>query len=885
MEPHATWRDRFFTAWARAVTARPALTLVVGVALTGLAVLLTLRGLEFRSDRSDLIDPSLPWQQRYAAYRADFPRWDDAAIVIDRGESDESRATAERFITALEGRLKRNPHVAGATAGFPREDAPVSLVLTQPIERVREVVDEMSQAGPVVGAPTLDALLGLSALGGTNLADAQREGLRGLLERTHAVATGRGASVLGMEQSRGTERLVSSTGRLMTALVSLKQSSAADASAGDAEEGVNHRGRAITALRSEISDLKSEIAEFKAIPVGVTGVPVLESDETALSMRDAALASLISLTLIAGLMLAAYRGVVVPVLAVVSLLIGMAWSFGWATLAVGHLQLLSVAFASMLLGLGIDVAIHIIARLELVHADHDHLGEAIAQAFRGVGPGILTASLTVAAASAAMALTSFSGVAEMGIIAAGGMVLCTLSIMCCLPAMFMLMPRPEVRLRSHVGGVSRPYMGALGPAFHRHPLPVLAGAVVVFGAFGWMALGTRYDPDLQKLMPTNTESVIWQKRLEADDEKSVWHAVVVARDMPEARALTERLRGLDVVSDVGGVGMLIRPAEEMSEKKKALARLPDVSAAIQLTERDAAPPSATEIEGLRKTAASLATRWKEKDAALSASASAVAALGDDDADRAMAGYHRDRLGLLRRMKALRDAKAPGPDDLPPALRELMVGRDGALLLRVYPKSDPGGESVLAPARLAAFASAVLAAAPGATGPAIQIHESTRLITRAYLDAGLYALAAIVVLLLLDFGVHPRGVGDALCALLPVALGGVLMLAIMDLAGIPLNFANMIVLPLLIGIGVGCGVHAVRRWRLQPNDHPLGLAGGSGRAITLTTLTTVFGFAAMMTGQHRGIWSLGFVMSVGLAAVWAVTILVLPAVLRLRRGRA
>lgn len=108
-----------------------------------------------------------------------------------------------------------------------------------------------------------------------------------------------------------------------------------------------------------------------------------------------------------------------------------------------------------------------------------------------------------------------------------------------------------------------------------------------------------------------------------------------------------------------------------------------------------------------------------------------------------------------------------------------------------------------------------------------------------------------------------------------------MLAVMRLFGVDLNFANMIVLPLLIGIGVGCGVHAVRRWRLQPDDHPLGLAGGSGRAITLTTLTTVIGFAVMMTGEHRGIWSLGFVMSVGLAAVWAVTILILPAVLRLR----
>jgi predicted RND superfamily exporter protein len=112
-----------------------------------------------------------------------------------------------------------------------------------------------------------------------------------------------------------------------------------------------------------------------------------------------------------------------------------------------------------------------------------------------------------------------------------------------------------------------------------------------------------------------------------------------------------------------------------------------------------------------------------------------------------------------------------------------------------------------------------------------------------------------------------------------------MLAIMRLAGVDLNFANMIVMPLIVGIGVGSGVHVVRRWRLQPRDEPHGLAGGSGRAITLTTLTTVAGFASMMLAQHRGIRSLGFTMTVGLMMVWLVTIVALPAILRLRAGAA
>jgi hypothetical protein len=879
-----TIRDRLLTTWAGVVTRHPFITLALAALLTALSLSSTLTRLEFKSDRSDLIDPSLPWQRRYADFKKKFPRWDDALVVIDRGETDSSRAAADAFINALDARLRANPRFAAVIAGFPRRDAPPTLLLTQPLARVQETVDRLAQSGPVLAAPTLDGLLAPSQLGGTSIPEPQRAGLKQLLERVHAVGAGlTRTSILALDETHDVERFLSSTGRLATILVPVGPDLPHEpraALATSAEDGVNSRAASIRALRAEISALTSR-NEFSSVAAGVTGVPVLESDETALSMRDAALASFISLALIALLMLIAYRGVVVPALAVISLLIGMAWSFAWASLAVGHLQLLSVTFASMLLGLGIDVAIHLIARLELVHADHDHLGDAIAQAFRGVGPGILTASLTIAAASAAMAFTRFAGVAEMGLIAAGGMILCTLAILCCLPAMFMLMPKPEDRLRSHHGGESRPYMGSLGLGIHRHPAPVLVAslaAVVIVTAF---ASGVRYDTDLQKLMPTTTESVVWQRRLESDDEKSVWHAVALARTADEAREFTDRLRALDTVSHVGGAAVLVPPEPELQAKRDLLARLPDV--APMLAAQPTAPPSATEVDAFRKTAASLAKSWKDKDPPLAAAAAAVAAMTDDEVDLAMAAYVSNRRELLATIAALRDARMPAPDELPAALRRLLFGADASYLLTIYPKASPEGGSVLSPDRLEPFASAVLDAVPHATGPAIQIYESSRLITSAYIAAGFYSLAAILVLLILDFGVSRKGVIDTLCALVPVFGGGAIMLALMRAASVPLNFANMIVLPLLIGIGVGCGVHAVRRWRLQPNDHPLGLAGGSGRAITLTTITTIFGFAAMMTGEHRGIWSLGFVMSVGLAAVWAVTILVLPALLRLRKA--
>ncbi|MEC9373052.1 MAG: MMPL family transporter, partial [Planctomycetota bacterium] len=241
-----------------------------------------------------------------------------------------------------------------------------------------------------------------------------------------------------------------------------------------------------------------------------------------------------------------------------------------------------------------------------------------------------------------------------------------------------------------------------------------------------------------------------------------------------------------------------------------------------------------------------------------------------------------REALARRIGSLRSAEPATVEDLPSALRSQWVGREGRLLLRAYPVAgDTDDGSVLATERLAPFVEQVLAVAPNATGPVVQIYESSMLIRGAYAQAALFALAAIFVLLLIDF----RSIGDVLCSMAPVVCGAALLLGVMGFAGIDLNFANTIVMPLIVGLGVDAGVHVVHRWRQQPHDPPAGLAGGTGRAVGLTTLTTVIGFACMVLGEHRGIRSLGLVMSLGLIFTWCATALLLPAILRLRTSRA
>jgi len=851
-------RNRVLTRWAHAITARPWLTIGISVFLAVASLIYTATELDFKADRSDLINPSLPWQQRYAEFKRAFPRWDDAIVVVDRVDVPDE--TLNEFLAELTEAVDAEPALGSLTAGFPTEAAPPGLILSRPFEEIRETVRELMRLQPVLAAPSPAHLLQPTLLA-PSLPEAEKRGLETLL--VSLAAAGRGQQAHVFDQPPETQRFTTESGRFALAFVPLVPPTAQSVA-----DDYSLVASKVATLRGVVDGLLRE-ERFAALDAGVTGVPVIEADESTLSMRDATVASILALALIALLLIVVYRGFVVPLFALLALLIGVAWSFGWTTLAVGHLQLLSVVFAIILLGLGVDAAIHLIARLELVHPDHDHMPAAVASAFRGVGPGILTGALSTAAAFGAAALTDFAGVAEMGIIAAGGVILTTIAVLSIFPALLEVLPRPERRLRAPSGGANRTFGRGLFNFVDRRPRPTILVWLVVLAGFGFLVTKVRYDPDLLALLPESVESVRWENALEEADERSVWHAVVVAETEGEARRLAENLRALPEVASVGGAAALF--PSDVAQKRALLESLPDPQMLVS-GDRSASPP-------LQQTAASIANRFETSDPALAAAAERVAMLTEAEAARAMSVYQGDRAVLARRVEALRTAMPPEPGELPRALQQQWVGAEGRLLLRVYPEVPEGVEaaSVLAPKRLTPFATAVLREAPTATGPAIQIYESTRLITRAYLQAAGLALIAIFVILVIDF----RSLWDALCALAPVFAALVLLLGLLPTLGISLNFANTIVMPLILGIGVDAGVHAVHRWRQQPYGLPAGLAGGSGRAITLTALTTAIGFACMMIAEHRGVRSLGLVMTLGLALVWIGAVLLLPAILRLR----
>lgn len=826
-------RTRILLWWARIVTTYPKRVLGVCLALAAMGVVWTALALEFKSDRSDLVDPSLPWQQRYAEFKESFPRWDDAIVVVRPPSTPDADARVLAFFQRLEAELAGSELVTASTLTIdPTASAP-SLLFALPEEEAIARIDALREAALFVTPPTLADSLALIATNSERMTDAQRAGIAQLLDSVRAVAGGEHESLLSLEPGAG-DRLMRHGG-LVIGFVQLA----------DGQEAAG-----IPFLRDAIERTR------ESLDVGVTGIPVLELDETNRATFDAAVASTASFLLIGLLLLIVYRGTLAPILALGALLIGVAWSFAWVTLAVGHLQLLSIVFAIILLGLGVDAAIHIIARLELVHHDHDHMPMAIRTTFIGVGPGIVTGTLTTAAAFAATAFTDFDGVAEMGVIASGGVILTTLAVVSAFPAMLELLRHPERAVRSRLGGAHKPFGGALGRTIEARPLAIVIFAVILVAPLAMLARDVRYDPDLTRLMPTQAEAVRWERALSESSARTSWHAVVVAKDEPGARVLASHLRELEAVEHVGGAGdVLIEP-----ERFDALQRL------------TVALPTLTESS----SGASNAERLRSALDALGSDAT----IDNETIDRLDGAYQADRSTLGALLASLKSAPSPSLADLEPAQQSLLRARDGGVLLRVYPRV-PSGMSPLDPWILEPFVRSVESVATGVTGPAAQILESTALIQRAYRLAALYAGIAIVLLLLIDF----RSLFDAACALVPVLGGGLVLLAIMSAFDIPLNFANTIVMPLLIGLGVDSGVHAVHRWRQQPRATPAGLAGGTGRSITLTSVTTALGFACMMFAQHRGIASLGLVMAIGLMTTYLVTITLLPAILRLRTGRA
>ena len=652
------------------------------------------------------------------------------------------------------------------------------------------------------------------------------------------------------------------------------------------EEDLN--GRAIERLRELVSLTRNEVP---GLNVGLTGEPVLDYDEMLQSQKDTILASIVSLVLCALIFIYGYNETGRPIKATLCLVVGLAYTLAFTTLTVGHLNLLTITFVPMLIGLAIDYGVHLITRYEeeLRHGKTEEA--ALTKAMVFTGQGIFTGALTTAGAFLAMYFTHFKGIQEMGLICGGGLLLCFVPMMTILPALLLRghqnvmdhqVHEDEARARIENIWLQRPVL--------------VTGIVVALCAVAALeARKVYFDYNLIKMQSPTLPSVVFEQKLIDSADKSLLCGAIVASNLDQAILLGKQLAALtNTVADVEPPTDMLANFIEINQRQKldlingikqevaplkfetpdpGPARISDLSGTLLSTKGYADnaledPGVKADLELSKQFVALRQAIEKLRKSMLSGDDAAQKAHGNKLAvfQQALFNDVRETFGSLQHQ----DVSAPlRAQDLPAALRNQFVGETGKFLLQVFPKND-----VWQRANQETFVADLRKVDPNATGTPVQLLEYETLLKNSYINAAWYSLAAIALLVLFHF----RTFGAVILALLPVGIGTLWLAGLMGLFGIPFNLANIMTLPLVIGIGVTNGIHILNRFAEERT--PNILARSTGKAVLVSGLTAIAGFGSLVLAQHRGIHSLGCVMTVGIATCMIAGLTFLPALLNL-----
>jgi hopanoid biosynthesis associated RND transporter like protein HpnN len=894
--------SRSLVALVGAVCRFPRTVLVLGVALSVLSVWGAAARLQYHTSRNDLLSPDKDYQERWQQYLAEFGD-DDDIVVVARGTDRERMKSA---IEAVAAKVRERPEL------FDRLFYKADLRHLRNRALLLLSANELEAIRKHVSSQDMNRLLGL--IGPIAW---QNVGLRGMLIDARArLERAKDGHPLTKDDEAFFAQLVAVARTARTTLDDPKTYSDPWVTAVPQRPGqpdylaepqyffsgdgslaflltrpVKEKGSFTAALRSVAAMrciLAAVRAQFADVEMGLTGLPVLETDEMAAAEHDTRLASYLAVGGVTVLFFLVYGGIWYPLLTVATLLTGTAWALGWTTLTVGHLNILSATFAVMLIGMG-DYGVLWVMRYEQARRLGADVRAALLHTTAHVAVGNLTAAATLALAFFAAIFADFKAVAELGWIAGCGVLLCALACFTVLPALLMLFDRRRCREPDGAAGslpirracrlslaervAALPGPGWL-PGLMRRPAWVCAVAGVVVGVMGFCAARVYYDHNLLHLQAADLESVKWEMILIEKTAGASWHALSYRDSAAEALAMKAQYERLPEVSQVIEVATLVPPdqaakIEMLRDIHCRLANLPPRHAPI--------PHDRPNVESLRRQLAALTAEPVLPEDARGALGMLHDRLVGASASVLQAFDERLAQDLAEDLHQLADVSTPEPitvDDLPTPLRERYVSPNGKYLLRVFAR-----DCLWDFQPLEHFTEQIRTVDPEATGKPFGTVEGLKAMKDGLIRAGAYAFIVIAAVLLIDF----RGPRYTLLALAPLVLGVLLTLGVMGALGFPLNPANMIAFPLILGVGVDNGVHVLHDY-LMRRDPSGGVSKAIGRGVLVKALTTMIGFGTLMISSERGLSGLGFILTLGVCCSMLTALLLLPAVLSLMTKR-
>ncbi len=870
----------------------PRLILTVSVVLSAISVIYTATNMKFLTGRDDLMPRNASFQVDYRAYRAEFGDQEEIVAVIESDDAAKSTRAADALYAALkkEQGVFRDVFYPGGLPFFRRNG-----LLFMPLDDIRKLGKTLTMAAPVLkdlaAAPSVQTLFSsltnqidnyLKSEDSTSLASLTfmlstlDQGFKAFDGKSSALSMdsflkGSGGSSPSMLESAGKQQILT--------MLPIKSEGSFVAS----EKSIKRAKEALSEILNK--------PEFKGVTGGLTGVPVLEYEEMDSSQRDMSVATVLSLILTVILLLFAFRGLLNVVSAMVTLIVAISLSLGFATIAVGHLNILSMVFAVMLIGLGIEYSIQVVLRYQEELTLHKNHKSALETSLNVNISSIIMAAATTALAFVTFVLTDFKGIAELGIIAAGGIVICVISTFTVLPAMLILMEKfrkissPPARIDQYEGETI-PSKSFIYGIFSK-PITIIATTMILSLACLYPTFSMRFDYNLMNLQAKGLQSVEYAYKLMRSKENSGYFAVVTAKDVAEAEMLSKQLEKLPSVDHV--VSKLTFVPEQQREKLTELAALRNIMDEIKPVPYEEnlqvmALPAV--FEKFRDRVERLYNELNRRKAPEAKPVGAFLATLDGFFKTLEAEKDKNALGMLRNFQGGMFAELPAKllllkesfgaveiseSDVPVELKQRFIGKNGKLLLQVAAKKE-----IFEREPLEEFVMQVKSVAPNATGEPVMVYESLTVLRDAYLKAFIYAFVGIIILLLINF----RSIRYALLGTLPLAVGLLLMIGGMRLIGICFNSANIIVLPLILGIGIDSAIYILNRYRLGEETPGEVAVSSAGVGVFLNALTILFSFGALMVAHHQGVFSIGAVMSLGMAASVASFLIFLPALLSL-----
>ncbi len=879
MTPLEKRLHHFFTLWGNWILRAPYLVLLTMLLLSGAAIYYTINHLTINTDTTELIAPDAPFQKNRRTFEKNFPQDVNTLLLMVESDTPELTTGATNRLSRMIAADKENfdtVYVPSNSEFFRRN----GLLYLENAE-LQDISNSLTQAQPFIGRlAENNSLEGLFSIldDALNHSDKNNElpiEITPLLNKIqitlHKVLNNEN-DLLSWQELMMKNSTEASDAKRSFIIVRPKF---------DYSE-IMPIEKPIAKLRDTINKIQN--SDLPPVKVWITGEIGLEHDEMEGISQGTFTASLFSLGLVCLILLIAFRSVVLMLATFVTLLMGMVFCGLFAATFVNELNLISVAFTVSNIGLGVEYAIHFCLRYR------DYLKNSISKehAIRGTlistSPSLLLCAATTAIGLYAFIPTDYKGISELGLLAGSSLFICLFITLTILPVLLLIIPKPQLK-EAELGHTKvSPFIHSLNsiPLHFARPITYITVVLAIVSSFLLFKIVVDFNPI--NIRDPHTESVIAFKKLLKTQDTSPMTLSVLANSPEKAKQLQTRIEKLAIVDKT--VSLFDFVPEEQDDK---LALLDDLnlvigaqSASFPPLKQGTDPKIAIEkLLNTIKTTLPNRTDKEEVKALMGLQTELQGALVElenrlqPNRQQFIEKVQTSILGglpvVMNQLSMSLHADEVSLEMIPPDIKDRWLSKAGLYRVQIFPKKDLNDLD-----NLEEFITQVQSVEEATTDLPVLFWESMKEVVKAFKQAITIAIITITLLLL----AMRRNVKDTLLVIVPLLLAGLFTMASTALTGTPINFANIIALPLLLGLGVDNGIHMLEKLRHSVDEEQNIYQSSTARGIFYGALTTISSFAGLAFSPHQGVASMGLVITIGIFWIMIGTFVILPALSKL-----